>query len=180
MKLRAIVGVTVLLAVSWVLASVAEGNAHADATTGNSFEGTCQLTGDITLDTPLSAELRPTTFTGTGAGTCTGSLNGGPSEDHSTVNQISGLGTLDCAGGHTLTDDVLIFDHSKRIRVFTDTVLGATQAVGHFMGAISGDGVVEVNLLPYTDESVLAECEAGTLSRVRYDLRAWTLTPMVG
>jgi hypothetical protein len=180
MKLRAIVCVTALLAVSGVLASVAEGNAYADATTGNSFEGTCQLTGDIILDSPLSPELRPTTFTGTGTGTCTGSLNGGPSEAHSTVNQISGIGTLSCAGGHTLTDDVLVFDHAKRIRVFTDTVLGATQAVGHFMGAISGDGVVEVNLLPYTDESILAACQAGALSRVRYDLNAWTLTPMVG
>src|SRR5207247_8916336 len=110
MKLRAIVCVTALLAVSWVLASVAEGNAHADATTGNSFEGTCQLTGDITLDGPLSPELRPTTFPGTGTGTCTGSLNGGPSEDHATVNQISGLGTLNRAGGHTPTGDLLVFE----------------------------------------------------------------------
>jgi hypothetical protein len=180
MRLRAIIGVTAILAASSALASVAYGKDHADASTSNSFDGTCHLSGDITLGTPLGSQLRPTTFTGTGTGTCTGSLNGGPSEDHPTLNQISGLGTLSCAGGHTLTDDVLTFDNGPTIRVFTDTVFGATQGVAHFMGAISGDGVVEVNLLPYFDESIVAACQAGTLSRVRYDLTARTITPMVG
>ena len=179
MRFRALMSVTVVVAASCSFVAGGAASAFAD-TTGNSFEGSCQLTGDITLDAPLSSELRPTTFTGTGTGTCTGSLNGGPVEDHPTLNQISGLGTLSCAGGHTLTDDVLVFDRKFKIRVFTDTVFGATQAVGHFMGAIAGDGVVEVNLLPYFDESILAQCEAGTLSRVRYDLTARTLTPMEG
>jgi hypothetical protein len=179
MKLRALISLAVLFAAWSALPAVADGKAQ-DATAGNSFEGTCRLTGDISFATPLGNQLRPTTFTGTGTGTCTGSLNGGPSEDHPTFNRISGLGTLSCAAGHTLTDDVLIFDNGPRIRVFTDTAFGATQGVGHFMGAISGDGVVEVNLLPYFDTSITAACQSGTLARVRYDLIARTLTPMVG
>jgi hypothetical protein len=179
MRLRTFLGLAAALAVLWMLGSVVESDAHA-ATTGNSFEGSCHLTGDISLDTPLGADLGPTTFTGTGTGTCTGSLNGGLSEDHQTVNRISGLGSLSCAAGHTLTNDVLIFDRTTRVRVFTDTVFSASQGLGHFMGAISGDGVVEVNLLPYFDQSVVEACQAGTLTRVRYDLTARTLTPMVG
>lgn len=180
MRVRAMIGVTAVLAASWALAGVGAAAAHADAAAGNSFEGTCRLTGDIRFASPLGSQLRPTTFTGTGVGTCSGSLNGGPSRDHPTFNQISGLGSLSCAAGHTLTDDVLIFDHGPRIRVFTDTVFSATQGVGHFAGVISGDGVVEVNLLPYFNQSILAACQAGTLTRVRYDLTARTITPMVG
>jgi hypothetical protein len=180
MKLRAIICVTAVFAASCALASVAEGKAQADMTYGNTFEGTCHLTGELELATPLGEGLAGTSFTGTGAGVCSGSLNGGPSEDHPTVNQITGLGSLSCAAGHTLTDDVLVLDHDRRIRVFTDTAFSATQGVGHFTGGISGDGVVEVNLLPYFDQSVMEECQNGTLSQVRYDLTAQTLTPLVG
>jgi hypothetical protein len=179
MRLREFAVLTAAAAVFLVLASVAEGS-PAPSTNGNSFEGSCHLTGNIDLDAPLGADLGPTSFSGTGTGICTGSLNGGPSADHKTINQISGLGSLSCAAGHTLTDDVLIFDHNTRIRVFTDTVFGATQGVGHFAGAISGDGIVEVNLLPYFDQAVMDECQAGTLTRVRYDMTARTLNPMVG
>jgi hypothetical protein len=177
MRLRTLLNLVVAFAVSCMVASVAEAGAQ---TNQNSFEGSCHLTGDLNLDSPLGADLGPTTFSGTGTGTCTGSLNGGPTEDHQTLNRISGLGSLSCAAGHTLTDDVLIFDHKTPIRVFTDTVFGATQGVGHFAGAISGDGVVEVNLLPYFDQSILDQCQAGTLTQIRYDLTARTLTPMVG
>jgi hypothetical protein len=116
MRLRTIMSVTAVLAASWVLASDADAKTHADTTAGNLFEGTCQLTGDIHFATPLGEQLRPTTFTGTGAGTCTGSLNGGPSADHPTYNEISGLGSLSCAAGHTLTDDLLTFANGPEIR----------------------------------------------------------------
>ena len=51
---------------------------------------------------------------------------------------------------------------------------------GRFSGAVSGDGAVEVNVLPYTDQSLLSACQARTLRAVRYDLVARTITPAVG
>ncbi len=57
---------------------------------------------------------------------------------------------------------------------------GFTERLGHFQGEVSGGGVVEVNLLPYFDQSMVAACQAGALREVRYDLVARTVTPMVG
>jgi hypothetical protein len=74
----------------------------------------------------------------------------------------------------------LTFAHRFKIHIFVDAAFGLTQAVGHFRGAVSGDGVVEVNFLPYFDQSTQAACQAGTLGSARYDLIAHTITPLVG
>ncbi|MFL5824358.1 MAG: hypothetical protein ACJ764_13055 [Solirubrobacteraceae bacterium] len=146
---------------------------------GSSFDGTCQLTGTLTLATPIGSTPRSTSFTGSQSGTCQGSLNGGPSAAHVVRNQVSGIGLLSCFGGHTLTNDVLRFDDGSQIRVYTDVAFAGVEAGGHFQGA-GGDGVVEINLLPYFSQSTMDQCQAGTLTDARYDVTARTITPMVG
>src|SRR6266849_7737888 len=98
MRRQAIIGVVAFVAALSALTGVAAADGpakpQANSSVGNSFEGTCRLTGGFNLTTPLGGLPRPTTFTGIGTGTCTGSVNGGPSKDHPTVNQISGIGTL--------------------------------------------------------------------------------------
>jgi hypothetical protein len=78
------------------------------------------------------------------------------------------------------TTDTLTFDRRLRLRITTEDAGGLTQFAGRFAGAVSGDGVVEVNALPFTDQSTLAACQAGTLTGARYDLVARTITPVVG
>jgi hypothetical protein len=146
----------------------------------NSFDGSCKLSGELRFDTPVNSEPREVTFTDTARGTCTGSLNGAPQREIPVVNLVKGAGTLSCAGGLTMTSDTLIFDRRTRIDLSTTAAGAVAEFAGHFEGARSGGGVVEVNLLPYFDPSVIAACQDGALRSVRYDLMARTVTPMVG
>jgi hypothetical protein len=146
----------------------------------NTFEGTCRLSGVFVFDQPLGNELRTTTFTDTASGTCSGILNGVPGEDIPVVNSVSGSGTLSCLAGETLTDDTLTFAHRYPLRIFTRAAGGLTQFAAYSTGAVSGEAAVEVNTLPYFDESTQAACQAGTLTSARYDLIARTITPLVG
>jgi hypothetical protein len=96
------------------------------------------------------------------------------------ANRASGSGTLSCLTGHATTTDRLTFAQRNRLRILTDITGGLTQFGGRFTGAVSGNGVVEVNFLPYTDPALLAACQAGALGAARYDLVARTITPVVG
>jgi hypothetical protein len=147
---------------------------------GNSFDGTCRLTGELRFATPVDSQPRETKFTDRATGSCSGSLNGGPAREHAVVNRVTGAGILSCSGGTTMTADTLVFDGHTRIDIRTTAGGALTEFVGHFEGVRSGGGVVEVNLLPYFDQSVLAACQAGMLRSARYDLIARTITPMVG
>jgi hypothetical protein len=146
----------------------------------NTFDGSCRLSGEFRFAEPIGNEPRTVSFTDTATGTCTGTLNGVHRESVPVVNRVSGSGSLSCLADHTSTADTLTFARRYPIHIFTDAAGAPPEFVGHFRGAKSGDGVVEVNLLPYTDQSVLAACQAGTLRSARYDLVARTVTPMVG
>jgi hypothetical protein len=164
-----------------IVAMLALGAAGAPgAAQATTFEGSCQLSGELTFAQPLGNDLRPTTFTDRAAGTCTGTLDGAAVDDVPVTNRASGSGTLSCLAGQITTTDTLTFDRRRRLRITTDDTGGLTQFAGRFAGAVSGDGVVEVNALPYTDESTLAACQTGTLGGARYDLVARTITPVVG
>jgi hypothetical protein len=170
----AVVAGLMAVAAAWVMPAAA-------AVKGpNSFEGTCWLSGELVFDQPLGNELRTTTFTDTASGTCNGSLNGVAGESIPVVNAVSGSGTLSCLAGETMTDDTLTFARHYPIRIFTDATGGLTQFVAYSRGAVSGQAVVEVDFLPYFDESTMAGCQAGTLTSARYDLVARTVTPLVG
>src|SRR4051812_1475734 len=79
----------------------------ASAEPATTFEGSCQLSGELRFAQPLGNEPRPTTFTDTAAGTCTGSLNGTAVEEVPMTNRASGSGTLSCVAGHLTTTDTL-------------------------------------------------------------------------
>jgi hypothetical protein len=57
---------------------------------------------------------------------------------------------------------------------------GLTQIVSRVRGEVSGEIIAHVNFLPYGDQQQLADCDAGTLRSVRYDMEGQTLTPLVG
>jgi hypothetical protein len=159
---------------AWVVAPASA--AHGP----NTFEGTCRLSGELVFAEPLGNDLRTTTFTDTAAGTCDGTLNGVPGDAIPVVNNVTGTATLSCLAGHATSADTLTFARHYPIRIFTDSAGGLTQFVAHSTGAVSGDAVVEVNFLPYFDESTQAACQAGTLHSARYDLIARTVTPLAG
>jgi hypothetical protein len=149
----------------------------------NRFEGTCRLTGELRFRDPLGNLPRTTSFTDSGSGTCTGTLNGAPMNDLPVVNSVSGSGLLSCAGGHASTADTLTFARGKRgtqVHITTESAGALTQLVGHVQGAASGHGLVQVSLLPYTDQATLAACQAGSLTSARYDVLARTITPLAG
>jgi len=178
MRSRPIIAVVGVVAVS---VSAGWGAGSATAAKGpNTFEGTCRLSGVLVFDQPLGNDLRTTTFTDTASGTCSGTLNGVPGDSIPVINSVTGSGTLSCLAGETTTDDTLTFARRYPIRIFTDAVGGLTQFVAHSKGAVSGEAVVEVDFLPYFDQSTMAACQAGTLSSARYDLIAHTITPLVG
>jgi hypothetical protein len=178
MRLRTIISVAI---VAGSVGSATWGITPAPAATGpNTFDGTCRLSGEFQFDEPLGNEPQYTTFTDTAVGTCSGTLNGVPGDAIPVVNSVSGSATLSCLAGQTSTADTLTFAHRFKIDIFVDAAFGLTQAVGNFRGAVSGDGVVEVNFLPYFDQSTQAACQAGTLSTARYDLVARTITPLAG
>jgi hypothetical protein len=179
MRSRAIVALGAVVAVS--VLSAGWGAAAASAAKGpNTFDGTCSLSGELVFDQPLGNELRTTTFTDTASGTCSGTLNGVSGDSIPVTNSVTGSGTLSCLAGQTTTDDTLTFARRYPIRIFTDAVGGLTQFAAHSTGAVSGEAVVEVNFLPYFDQSTMAACQAGTLTSARYDLIAHTITPLVG
>ena len=153
----------------------------ASAATSNRFEGTCTLTGELTFDRPLGNESRQTGFRDRAAGTCAGKLNDSYHEGLQVEIRARGSGDLGCLTGHSTSSGTLTFTADKaRIRFFTDTTGGLTQFASRFRGAVSGEGVAEVNFLPYADESTTAACQAGTLASARYDLFARTTSPLVG
>jgi hypothetical protein len=179
MRSRAIIGVVGVLAIAVV--SAGHGAASASAAKGpNTFEGTCRLSGEVVFAQPLGNELRTTTFSDSASGTCSGTLNGVPQDSIPVVNTVAGSGTLSCLAGTTATHDTLTFARRYPIRIFTEAVGGLTQFAAHSAGAVSGEAAVEVDFLPYFDQSAMAACQAGTLSSARYDLIAHTITPLVG
>jgi hypothetical protein len=174
---RAIIGLVAIAAAGLAPAA----SAHpVRAGAVSTFDGACRLTGELKFREPLGNEPRATTFTDTATGTCTGTLNGGFVNDVPVANRASGSGTLGCLAGHATTTDLLTFAQRNRLRILTDITGGLTQFGGPFSGAVSGDGVVEVNFLPYTDPALLEACQAGALRTARYDLVARTITPVVG
>jgi len=164
-----------VLAILLVSAAPAAAQAHP-----NSFDGSCRLTGVLDFDQPLGMQPITTTFADSATGTCTGRLNGADVRDIPVVNVVSGTATASCAAGEAHTADTLIFARRWRIRIYTDSDFALTQGVAHTRGAVSGDSVEHVDLLPYADQALLEACSAGSLRRARYDLLARTITPLVG
>jgi len=156
------------------------GSAAATRSRPNSFEGSCRLSGDLVFAKPLGNYVRTTTLRDRATGTCTGKLNGVPVHEIPVVNRVTGTATASCATGTAHTVDTLIFARRVRIVIYTDSFFAATQGVAHTTGRVSGHSVEHVSLLPYTDQSTLAACQAGTLRSARYDLEAQTVTPLVG
>jgi hypothetical protein len=146
----------------------------------HTFDGECRMSGELTFDNPLGADPHATAFGDTASGTCTGTLDGVPLYDTPVSNRASGSGTLSCFAGYAATSDMLSFPHGVRVRFTTLTAGGLTQFAARFVGAVSGQGVVHVDVLPYTDQSTLAACQAGGLRSARYDLTARTVTPVSG
>jgi hypothetical protein len=151
------------------------------ATAADRFEGTCTLTGQLRFAKPLGNEPRDTTFQDRASGTCDGTLNGAEKNKAPVEIRASGSGSLGCLAGHSTSAGTLTFSaEGAKIRFFTDTTGGLTQFASRFRGAVSGEGVAEVNFLAYADESTTAACQAGTLASARYDLTARTTSPLVG
>src|SRR4051794_32268921 len=98
MRSRAVAALLAVAAASLALAGWGVESATA-AKGPNTFEGTCELSGELVFDQPLGNELRTTTFTDTASGTCSGTLNGVPGEGIPVVNSVSGSGTLSCLAG---------------------------------------------------------------------------------
>ena len=146
----------------------------------NRFDGTCRLSGRLDFAQPLGNDLRATTLVDVASGTCTGRVNGRFRRDAPVVNHATGAGTLSCVAGFATTHDALSFGRGVTVRFSTLTLGGLTQFAARFYGDRSGDGVVQVSFLPYTDQSALAACQAGTFATARYDLVARTLTPVSG
>src|SRR4051794_41400886 len=163
------------LAVLLVSAAPAAARSHH-----NSFDGSCRLTGVLEFDQPLGLQPITTTFADSATGTCTGQLNGVDVQDIPVVNVVAGTATASCAEGEAHTVDTLIFARRWRIQIFTDSDFALTQGVAHTRGAVSGESVEHVDLLPYADQALLEACAAGALYDARYDLMARTVTPLVG
>ena len=60
------------------------------------------------------------------------------------------------------------------------SALGERQGLAHSWGAVSGESLEHVDLLPYTDRALLERCNAGQLKSARYQLDARTISPLVG
>src|SRR5918912_3620882 len=101
---RALVALAAIALVPGVVESTPAAGARHDSRTHakrgpNSFDGSCKLSGELAFDTPLGADVRTTTFTDRGTGTCTGKLNGAPVHEIPVVNRVTGTATASCAAG---------------------------------------------------------------------------------
>jgi hypothetical protein len=155
------------------------------AAAANTLEGTCTLSGWAKFDPPLGNEPREFSFRDHASGTCTGTLNGVPQQDAPVLIRAKGSGTAGCLAGRTMESGRLIFTRGTEsdaddvaIRYSNSLVGVSTEYVGTLRGAVSGEGVGRVEILP--GESGLAECAAGTLDFVRYNVVARTITPVIG
>jgi hypothetical protein len=178
MGLRAI---AVAAAVALLAAGAAPAyGAKAEHSGPSSFEGSCKLKGEFTFAQPVGPLPRTMSFEDNASGTCSGKLNGVRRDNIPVVNTVSGWGTVSCSLADAHTSDVLTFDGRYRIHIFTDSAGALTQFVAHSSGAVSGESVEHVSLLPYTDQSTLEQCQAGALRSASYDLDAQTISPLVG
>jgi hypothetical protein len=162
-------------------ASVSAAKHHkAKASGPNSFDGTCRLSGAFVFDRPIGPLPQTMSFVDNATGTCSGKLNGVQRDNIPVVNTVSGWGTVSCSFGNAHTSDTLIFAGRYPIHIFTNSAGALTQFVAHSSGAVSGDSVERVSLLPYTNQSTLEQCQAGALHSAQYDLDAHTISPLVG
>jgi hypothetical protein len=168
-----------------LLAVVAATMPASPAAAANTMEGTCTLSGWVKLDPPVGNELREIRFRDQASGTCSGTLNGVPQQDAPVVIRAQGSGTVSCLAGQTTESGTLTFTRGTKsdaddVKIhYSNNITGVSvEYVGTFHGAVSGEGIGNVRLLP--DESGLAACEAGTLDFLRYDLVARTITPVTG
>jgi len=178
-RFRALALVTAAASLLAVHAGAASA-AKATQSWANSFEGSCKLSGDFVFERPIGPMPQTMSFADSATGTCSGKLNGIQRDSIPVVNTVSGWGTFSCSFADAHTADTLMFAKRYPIHIFTDSVGALTQIVAHSSGAVSGDSIEHVSILPYTDSSTLEECQAGALRSIRYDLDAQTLTPLVG
>jgi hypothetical protein len=170
----------IVLAVTSLIIASAWPAASAAAAGPNSFTGTCKLSGEFVFDRPIGPLPQTMSFADSATGTCSGRLNGTQLDSIPVVNTVSGWGTVSCSFAEAHTSDTLVFARRYPIHIFTDSAGALTQFVAHSSGAVSGESVEHVSLLPYTDQSTLEQCQAGTLRSAHYDLDAQTITPLVG
>jgi polyvinyl alcohol dehydrogenase (cytochrome) len=143
------------------------------------FSGTCQLSGEVRFDPPVTNAPQDGDVAGTLSGTCSGTLSDAAGNSRSLDGRavrswVRSHGTESCDIGQGQGRGALIFG-SRRVRFTYDEVRTGPNLVLHVAGAKSGDGLAQGNVSPSADPApILQACGADGLKSAPVDARIAT------
>jgi hypothetical protein len=160
-------------------ASAVAGNRHGPIT----FEGTCELSGLLRQDPPITNVPQPGSATARAAGTCSGTLTGSRGVVRGLDSARSryfarASGNVSCGGGSAAGSGVLrIAD--RRIAFEFSEVRGPGTAAVELKGRTGGSATGTANVSPDEDPVEIAQkCGGEGLSSAHIDIKLAT-TPAI-
>ena len=158
----------------------------ADSTTDS-----CEMRGTATFSgSGLGNEPQHLRYGFDAAGTCDGTLNGGPIEDEPVETSLSGEDTLSCLVSAATNDAHGTMRFTRGTRRRSDDVLidfivgplvgGGTENTFRVRGRVAGEAVGHSSFLNTAPPDASQRCADGTLKQIDFEVTVRTLTPIVG
>jgi hypothetical protein len=180
MAIRLAAAVVAVLALIAVSAANATGGRHAET-----FEGTCQFSGVLSQDPPMTNLPQPGTATARAVGECTGTLTGRKGR----VRELSGdraryvaraQGDISCGGG-TAEGLGYIRVGGKKLRFRFSEVRGPGVAAVRLEGVAGGSAAGEARASEEEDPVAIAQkCSGAGLAEVRIRIDLATTPALSG
>jgi hypothetical protein len=175
-----------LPAAAFSVAAVGGAGSAAGAPGGSiSFSGSCQLSGTVQFDPPLTAAPQGGDVHATAEGTCNGTFTGAGGRAESTDDMLvravaQSAGTESCAAGSGTGTGYLDFE-GQLLRFSYSEVRAGPALVLKADGANSGSALVEGNVSPSANPvTILQACGSTGLTDAPIDIRIAALGTISG
>lgn len=149
------------------------------------WEGRCEIAGTTTFATPIGGLPAEHSYSDSGTGLCTGTLDGVQKADTPIVLAAEGAGTLGCLAGNSIMQGTITFTQGTETPdddVAHGYIGEASGGIGQFVsrtrGTNGGSGISIVSAR--SDQATFDACYAGTLGSVSWDATTRTFTPNEG
>ena len=147
-----------------------------------SYDGTCSVQGDVTFTPPAGDQQRPTVYSYTATGTCTGTLNGRSLNNAPIKLHQSGHADASCMQALSFPPGTGVVDFPGNIHLpYTlDFESDGTELNGTAYGTRSGLAFGHASFLTQrSSPTLITDCAAGAARKAPMDLTFTTNSPMV-
>jgi hypothetical protein len=151
-----------------VVAMMAVPAASASAATVN---GACTISGSATFGSPLTAQPGPNSYSFSGSGTCSGTLDGQAFVNSPASASASGSGTLGCSAALSQGGTGTLTVNGTSVGFHVDLAGGGTEVVFALTGNSGGAGVGHASFITGAAGG-LSGCAGAGVSSLPFTIQA--------